>query len=140
MRILMIMAIISTAFLSCKCSSKMSSKIFTVESATRQGFVKGMQQPDGKHAGTSYTIIYTATKDAEVTNLYIGTKEVSFESFLYEGKNYLSATIYTIEEDAFKSSLPLAYKGEALILYSINGKKYQHIIEQFDAKEKVEGI
>lgn len=135
------MVVFSTALFSCKCSSKMNTKNFSVESATKQGFVKGIQQPDGKHAGTTYSVTYSANPNVEITNFYLGTKELEFESFMHEGKNYITATLYTNDSKNIEksASLPLAYQGEALILYKMNEKKYQYIIEKFESVAKVEG-
>lgn len=138
--ILTILLVISMAFACSSTKNKMNDKHLEIVSATRQGFVKGMQQPDGKHAGTSYSVIYKMKEGVEILHLFIGDRSIEFEAFVHEEKNYLTTIVFKDITDNFKNTaLPIVYEGAGLIQYQYKGKLYYNIIEKFEPKEKIEG-
>lgn len=132
---LLALSVVLVALISCKSSSKMQSENFVVVSAEQQGFIKGMQQEDGRHAGTAYTIVYEAKGDVKIEKLFIDRMQAPFEYFEFEGKNYVSATIYSVDESSYPVNSDLATDFRGLIVYSVGEKTYQQIIRQFEVRD-----
>jgi hypothetical protein len=124
----------------CTAQRKPSQRFVTVDKATLQVFAKGIQQADGKHAGTGYTIEFQALPGVEITALYIAGNQVKFEQFEYNNKRFLAAVIYKDSDDHLvPASLPVSHKGAAMIYYQMNDRKYYTTIEAFEHAVPVTG-
>lgn len=118
----------------------MNKKHLEIVSATKQGFVKGMQQPDGKHAGMNYAVAFKMKEGVEILHLFINDRSIEFEVFEHDNQHHITTTIYKDKTDNFRNTaLPIVYEGEGLIQYKYKGKLYYNIVEKFETKQKVEG-
>jgi hypothetical protein len=135
-----LMLVLSGFFLlfACAGAKKMASGPMVVEETSKNTFVKGIQQPDGKHAGVTYSVIYTANAEIKIEAFFIKESAYAFETFTYEGKMYVTTTLYEGHNEPLSAVLPISYEGEALVLYSVKGKQYYYVVPQFDKETRVE--
>lgn len=98
----------------------------------------GMEREDGKHTSVTYTMVFLKSDEVQIETVYLYGEKRTFESFVYEGKFYVTIKVYPNAEEKLEGEM-IQSSAAADVYYLENEQQKLLQIDEFPVKEAIQG-